>query len=149
VQEGVLPPSLGRELRAQRLLSGLEPGDVLGVLGDHGGELRLERLERLMGAELAPRLEVAAAQLFAARAGKARQAGLPGAARAAAGADRAGDPAAAPGACRLRTRLVLVLAQVADDAGGAGRRARRAYVAAVQDQPVMRILQVRARCVGD
>src|ERR1700733_2227026 len=37
--------------------------------------------------------------------------------------------------------LVTILAKIVDDTGGAGRIARLAGVAPVQDQPVMRVLQ--------
>src|SRR5579863_3122864 len=41
--------------------------------------------------------------------------------------------------------LATILAKIIDDTGGAGRIARLAGVAPVQDQPVMRVLQELAR----
>ena len=54
VQKRILAAALRRELRPERL-GGLQQRYVFGVFGDERGDLRLERLERLLGAILAPR----------------------------------------------------------------------------------------------
>src|SRR5437773_10222440 len=62
--------------------------------------------------------------------------------------DRPREAAALP-AHGLRRRLVPVLAEVPDDAGGTGRLTCGADVAPVQDQPVVGVLAELGRRIGD
>ena len=70
VEEGVLAPTVGGVVGGEGVGTGLEQGDVLGMLGDDGGDLCLERLEGLAGGVFAPGVEVHLAQLLAVLAGE-------------------------------------------------------------------------------
>ena len=144
VQEGILAAAFGGEFRAAaRHRPDSSQPMYSGCSAITAASCALERFQRLARAELAPGFEVAAAHLLATLAGEQR----PCSRRAAARAMRRRALALRLDARRLRLGLVLVLAQVADQAGRAGRRARGAHVAPVQQQPVVRVLAVlRAGC---
>src|SRR5579863_1966301 len=65
VKKGIHLAALGREIRREGLVAGFQPRGIFRMLSDHGGELRLERLERCTGAVFSPCLKIEAAQLLA------------------------------------------------------------------------------------
>ena len=70
VEEGVCLAAFRRELGGERRVAGVEPLHVLRMFCDHRGQLRLQRFQRLLRAELAPRLEVHTAKLISGLSGK-------------------------------------------------------------------------------
>src|ERR1700743_783153 len=72
MQKRILSAALPSALSRERFIARFEPLHILGMLGDHGGDLRLEGLERHAVGEFSPRIQIHAPQLVAVLSGKYR-----------------------------------------------------------------------------